>query len=76
MIHRPDRMADIICTMRQHGIEPKFIRMVQPSVNKAPNMLLIEGQNNGGRFLKWGVPVYIRELDGSYSKEIDEIYGR
>ncbi|WP_333859592.1 tRNA1(Val) (adenine(37)-N6)-methyltransferase [Clostridium sp.] len=76
MIHRPDRMADIICTMREYKIEPKFIRMVQPSVNKAPNMVLIEGQNNGGRFLKWGVPIYVRELDGSYSGEINRIYGR
>ncbi|MFL0195631.1 tRNA1(Val) (adenine(37)-N6)-methyltransferase [Clostridium sp. WILCCON 0269] len=76
MIHRPDRMADIICTMRQYKIEPKFIRMVQPSVDKAPNMVLVEGQNNGGRFLKWGVPIYVHELDGSYTAEIDEIYGR
>ena len=76
MIHRPDRMADIICIMREYRIEPKFIRMVQPSVNKAPNMVLIEGQNNGGRFLKWGVPIYVRELDGSYSGEINRIYGR
>jgi len=76
MIHRPDRMADIICTMRQYKIEPKFIRMVQPDVSKAPNMVLIEGQNNGGRFLKWGVPVYVHELDGSYTEEINKIYGR
>lgn len=76
MIHRPDRMADIICIMREYRIEPKFIRMVQPSVNKAPNMVLIEGQNNGGRFLKWGVPIYVRGIDGSYSEEINRIYGR
>lgn len=76
MIHRPDRMADIICTMRQYKIEPKFIRMVQPNINKAPNMMLIEAQNNGGRFLKWGVPIYVHQLDGSYTEEINRIYGR
>jgi tRNA1(Val) A37 N6-methylase TrmN6 len=76
MIHRPDRFADIMCTMRKYKIEPKFIRMVCPSIYKAPNMVLIEGQNNGGRFLKWGASLYIHEPDGSYTDEIDRIYGR
>lgn len=76
MIHRPDRFADIICTMRQYKIEPKFVRMVHPSVNKAPNMVLIEGQNNGGRFLKWGAPIYVHQLDGNYTDEINRIYGK
>ncbi|MBC2581252.1 tRNA1(Val) (adenine(37)-N6)-methyltransferase [Clostridium sp. DJ247] len=76
MIHRPDRLADIICTMRTYKIEPKLIQMVQPNVNKAPNMVLIEGQNNGGMFLKWEKPIYIYNLDGNYTSEIDDIYGR
>lgn len=76
MIHRPDRLADIICTMRAYKIEPKLIRMVQPNVKKAPNMVLIEGQNNGGTFLKWEAPLYIYNLEGGYTEEIDMIYGR
>jgi tRNA1(Val) A37 N6-methylase TrmN6 len=76
MIHRPDRLADIIYTMRNYKIEPKLIRMIQPNVKQAPNMVLVEGQNNGGRFLKWEVPIYIYNLDGSYSDEINSIYGR
>jgi tRNA1(Val) A37 N6-methylase TrmN6 len=76
MIHRPDRFADIICTMRKYKIEPKFIRMVHPNINKAPNMVLIKGQNNAGRFLKWDAPLYVHKLDGSYTDEIDKIYGR
>lgn len=76
MIHRPDRLADIICTMRGYNIEPKLIKMVQPNTEKAPNMVLIEGQNNGGRFLKWDPPIYVYNLEGGYTKEIDRIYGR
>lgn len=76
MIHRPERLADIMCIMRKYKIEPKVIKMVQPNIKKAPNIVLIEGQNNGGTFLKWEAPIYVHNLDGSYSDEIDKIYGR
>ncbi|OBR91734.1 tRNA1(Val) (adenine(37)-N6)-methyltransferase [Clostridium ragsdalei P11] len=76
MIHRPDRLVDIMCTMRKYNIEPKLMTMVQPCVNKAPNMVLIEGQSNGKPFLKWEAPICVHKLDGSYTDEIDRIYGR
>ncbi|ADL49895.1 tRNA1(Val) (adenine(37)-N6)-methyltransferase [Clostridium cellulovorans] len=76
MVHRPDRLADIFCLMRKHNIEPKRVRMVHPSVGKAPNIVLVEGQKFGGAFLKWDTPLYVHEEDGSYTREIDEIYGR
>jgi tRNA1(Val) A37 N6-methylase TrmN6 len=76
MVHRPERLADIFCLMRKHKIEPKVIRMVHPSINKAPNIVLIEGQRDGKAFLKWEDPLYIHEKDGSYTEEINEIYGK
>ncbi|AYD39112.1 tRNA1(Val) (adenine(37)-N6)-methyltransferase [Clostridium fermenticellae] len=76
MIHRPDRLVDIMCIMRKYKIEPKFITMIYPNVKKAPNMVLVEGQNNGGKFLRWGEPIYIHSLDGSYTDQIEKIYGR
>ncbi len=74
MVHRPDRVVDILCTMRKHRIEPKRIRMVHPSVNKAPNIVLIEGQRDGGAFLKWETPLYVHSEDGGYTKEIIDMY--
>ncbi|MGH4140846.1 tRNA1(Val) (adenine(37)-N6)-methyltransferase [Clostridium sp.] len=74
MVHRPDRLVDILCTMRKHKIEPKRIRMVHPSVNKAPNIVLIEGQRDGGTFLKWETPLYVHTEDGGYTQEIQDMY--
>ena len=74
MVHRPDRLVDILCTMRKHRIEPKRIRMVHPSVNKAPNIVLIEGQRDGGTFLKWETPLYVHTEDGGYTQEIIDMY--
>ncbi|MDF2504246.1 MULTISPECIES: tRNA1(Val) (adenine(37)-N6)-methyltransferase [Clostridium] len=76
MVHRPERIADILCLMRKHKIEPKTIQMIHPSVNKAPNIVLVEGHRDGGAFLKWREPIYVHNEDGSYTNEIEKIYGR
>ncbi|MGG7178249.1 tRNA1(Val) (adenine(37)-N6)-methyltransferase [Clostridium paraputrificum] len=76
MVHRPERLADIITLMRKYKIEPKRIRMVHPNTKKAPNIVLVEGQRDGGSFLKWEAPLYVYNDNGGYSDEINQIYGR
>lgn len=74
MVHRPDRLADIVCTMRQYDIEIKYLRFVQPKINKKPNLLLIEGLKSGKPDLKLHSPLIVYNEDGSYTSEIDKIY--
>lgn len=76
MVHRPERLADILSLMRKHRIEPKAIKMVHPNTKKAPNIVLIEGQRDGGAFLKWEPSLYVYNDEGGYSEEINKIYGR
>ena len=76
IVHRPERLADIFSLMRKYNIEPKRVKMVQPNVNKEPNIVLVEGQRDGGAFLKWEKPLYVYDEEGNFSREIDEIYGR
>ena len=76
MVHRPERIADILCLMRKHKIEPKLIRMIHPNTKKAPNIVLVEGQRDGGAFLKWEPPLYVYDENGNYTDEIERIYGR
>lgn len=76
MVHRPERIVDILALMRKYKIEPKRIRMVHPNARKAPNIVLIEGQRDGGKFLKWEPPLYVYNDNGNYSDEINKIYGR
>ena len=76
IVHRPERLADIFVLMRKHKIEPKRVRMVQPNTKKAPNIVLVEGQSDGGAFLKWEETLYVYDDNGNYSEEIDRIYGR
>jgi tRNA1(Val) A37 N6-methylase TrmN6 len=76
MVHRTDRLADIIYEMRDKGIEPKRIRFVHPSIGKRPNLLLIEGARGGNKELKFMDPLYIHDNNGEYTEEIHRIYGR
>ena len=76
MVHRPERLADIFCLMRKYKIEPKRVKFVHPSAKKAPNIVLVEGQRDGGSFLKFEEPLYVYDDKGCYTKEMDEIYGR
>jgi len=74
MIHRPERMADVLVTMRKYKIEPKVIRMIQPNLKTSPNLFLIEGSKNGGKFLKWENTLFVYNLNGEYTDELKEIY--
>lgn len=76
MVHRASRLADILCTMRKYRIEPKQLRLVHPSPEKAPNLVLVEGMKDGGEELKILPPLYVYDSDGNYSEEINKIYGR
>lgn len=76
IVHRPERLADIFTLMRKYKIEPKRVKMVHPKMGKAPNIVLVEGQRDGGAYLKWEAPLYVYDENGRYTKEIDEIYGR
>lgn len=74
MVHRPERIVDILTTMRKYKIEPKLIKMIQPNEEKSPNLLLIEGHKNGGQFLKWEKTLYVYDKLGNYTKELVNIY--
>lgn len=76
MIHRPDRLADILCLMRQYGIEPKRLRFVHPYPDKTATMILVEGTRGGRPHLVLDPPLSVYQKRGVYSTEINKIYGR
>ena len=75
MVHRPNRLAEIMCTMCAHRIEPKRMKFVQPFADKKPNMVLIEGILGAGREVIVEEPIIVYESPGHYTKEIYDIYG-
>lgn len=76
MVHRPSRLADIMCAMRQSRIEPKRMRLVCPMEGRAPNLALIEGMYGAGAELKNEPPLFAMNADGTETDEIKRIYNR
>ncbi len=76
MVHRPDRMVDIIELLRKHKLEPKKIRLVYPNIDKDANLILIKAVKNANQFLKIDKPLYVYNKIGEYTDEILKIYGK
>lgn len=74
MIHRPNRLADIMEGLRKYSLEPKVIRFIQPYKDKEPNMVLIEAIKNAGILLKVMPTLVIYDENKNYTKELYDIY--
>lgn len=70
MVHRTDRLIEIINLFQKYGLEVKKIRFIYPKINTESNMVLIEGRKNGKTGLKLLPPLYAHNEDGSYTEEV------
>lgn len=74
IVHRPERLSDIIFEMRKNSIEPKRVQFVHPSSHKEANILLIEGRKNAKPGLKVLQPLISHTKDGEYTKQIKKFF--
>ena len=47
LCHRPERLCDVLCTLRAHGLEPKRLKLVAHSPAHPPALLLVEAVKGG-----------------------------
>jgi len=52
MVHRPHRLVDVICTLREAKLEPKTIQFVQSTPEHAPSLIMIEAIDCGNPMVK------------------------
>ncbi len=57
---RPERLADVICAMRENHIEPKRLRMVSKTPESAPWLFLLEGRKSAKPFLQIEPALFVR----------------
>lgn len=75
IVHRPDRLMDIIESFRRYHLEPKYLRIVYPKENTNANHILIEARKDGqAGGLKILPPLIIHTDDNKHTKEIIKIY--
>jgi Predicted O-methyltransferase len=74
MVHRPERLVEILEVMKKNGIEPKKVQFIYPRPNEEANILLIEGRKNGKPGLKIMPPLFSHEENGEYTEEIKKFF--
>ena len=68
LVYRPERLTDLLCALRAHGMEPKRLRFVAHTAEKAPSLVLVEAKRGG----KPGLTVEPPLVAGG--PEWDEVY--
>ncbi len=76
MVHRPERLIDIIYELRNNKLEPKNIKFVYSNKYKEPKLVLIKAVKNANKFLKVEKPLFVYDENGNYTEDILRIYNK
>ena len=76
MVHRAERLAEIMCLLSENGLEPKRLRLVAHSQMHEPSLILIEARRGGKPGLKIMPTLILRNDDGTETDEVLKIYHR
>lgn len=74
MVHRPQRLGDIITMLRKYRMEPKVIRFIHPRAGSEANMVLVEAHRDGKPDVKILPPLIVYQENGEYCQEVMDIY--
>lgn len=74
MCHRPERLCDIICSMRENKLEVKRIRFVCQHEGKAPWLVLVEGKRGAKSHVTVEKNLIMQNDDNTDSEEIQRIF--
>ena len=74
IVHRPERLIDIILEMKKNNIDPKKVQLVYPHKDSNATILLIEGRKTGNPGLKILPPLYSHKSNGDYTDEIKKFF--
>ena len=69
IVHRSDRLMDVLEAFKNNKIEPKRIKFVYDNIEKESTLILVEGQKCGKVGLKVDKPLVLYNLDGSITEE-------
>ena len=75
MVHRSERLVEIISVMKKYNIEPKRIQFVYSNTRKNSSIILIEGIKNGNSGIKILPPFFVHNDDGSYTSCVKNMFG-
>lgn len=76
LVHRPERLCDVLTLARQYALEPKRLRFVSTLPAQPPSLFLLDCCRGGKPHLTVLPPLYLQQPDGTPTSEVDTIYFR
>lgn len=78
MVHRPDRLLDILNEMQTLRLAPKELQFVYPKNGRDANMILISAIKDGkSTGLKIKEPIFVYGENGEYTEQVGKmLYGK
>ena len=76
LVHRPERLAELLSLMVGAGLEPKRLRLVQHRLEKPPSLVLVEGRKGARPGLEVLPALILTGPDGQDTAEVRRIYHR
>ena len=74
LVHKPERLTDLLCDLRAVRLEPKRIRFVRHRAQSAVSLVLLESRLGGRPGLQYEPDLVLYEPDGSASADCRRIY--
>ena len=74
MVHKPERLTDLLAGLRANGLEAKVLRFVAHRVGAKPSLVLIKAVRCGRPGLDVESPEYLQTTDGSPTEDFKRIY--
>ncbi len=75
LVHRPERLPEIMDTLISYSLAPRRLRLVYPDIASAAVLFLMEARKGAAADLYVEPPLIICERPGEYSAEVKAIYG-
>lgn len=74
LVHRTNRLMEIILFLQKYHLEPKKIRLVYPKKDTHSNIVLIAATKNGKVGVDFLPPLYVHKEDNSYTEEVRQMF--
>lgn len=74
LVHRAERLADLLCTLRAHGLEPKRVRFVRHHAGAEAKLVLLAARRGGKTGLKVEPELLLFTPEGQECAEYQRIY--
>ena len=74
VVYPAERLADIVCRMREVRIEPKVLRTIHSGEGENAKLIVIEGTKNGRPGITVAPPLAVYRENGTYAPAVEKMF--